>query len=545
MPVTNQIRRFVVDNEIEKKIIAVTIFNKHFLSELKSIYGDYLKRRFKLTQVNKLLDMVYAYYDQYSDAPGTDIKSFIEASKEKNKDELKDFVDDLYNEGLAEINNVPHMLDRTSDYLKRLEYEVAATRLAGTAHSGDLAEAKDIISNLSKAKVFDSRADDSTAELSSEFFNDYYSKDHSEDELFEVEELKPITGTLCRGWLLSFLAPMTRGKSWLLQDLALNAIQKNLGVAFISLENSREQMLHRFSQRISGYGTELYEGSYTVLDCLYNQIDCCPQKHKRTNLKGLVSGNKADILDKLKSTFKQKGNKEAEHINLVLRLKTMYETSGQNYYRPCTACANEDLHYLNGFFPSWWEDKLLIRELTNEIAKKKMRDFEKANLNYKNKLQVYYYPPGSADTERVFGEVVEKYEKQNRSSPDVIITDYADRFIIPGNEHRHGIDNIWQKHKQLAGELKCLVATASQTNRAGIDKFIITEKDFAEDIRKLAICDVVVGGNQTYEEHRHRIYRFNTIKHRHMSFNVHKQIMGISLLEIGQPLLHSCPYPFY
>ena len=68
--------------------------------------------------------------------------------------------------------------------------------------------------------------------------------------------------------------------------------------------------------------------------------------------------------------------------------------------------------------------------------------------------------------------------------------------------------------RRLGNEFKCAVWTASQSTRQSIGKSRIGLIDFAEDIQKAAIADLVMGLCQTPEEETEGIMRIFLAKNR-------------------------------
>lgn len=114
------------------------------------------------------------------------------------------------------------------------------------------------------------------------------------------------------------------------------------------------------------------------------------------------------------------------------------------------------------------------------------------------KIIIKKYPMNTCTLSEVnrYLDYLERFEK---FIPDIIITDYGDIMApeIDRGEPRHNLDAIYKGLKTLADERNVLVATASQGNRDAIRKKRPSQKDVAEDIRKLAHVDMMIGVCQT------------------------------------------------
>lgn len=100
--------------------------------------------------------------------------------------------------------------------------------------------------------------------------------------------------------------------------------------------------------------------------------------------------------------------------------------------------------------------------------------------------------------------------------PDVIIVDYAD-LVQPRrtySDKRFELESVYLDLRDLAGEYNCPVWTASQTNRGGLDKKVITIGDLAEAFNKANIADFMVALCQTTDEKADGVMRFHISKYR-------------------------------
>lgn len=141
------------------------------------------------------------------------------------------------------------------------------------------------------------------------------------------------------------------------------------------------------------------------------------------------------------------------------------------------------------------KNKLVSLEVTERV-KEIFRDIKKGG----GGVDIYEFPAGSIGIDTIYG-LINKETKDNRPY-DVIIIDYADLLISPRrySERRFETSEIYKSLRALAVEFDVAVWTASQTNRGSFEQNLITMGDVAEDIGKMAICDLGVTLCQTYEE---------------------------------------------
>lgn len=122
--------------------------------------------------------------------------------------------------------------------------------------------------------------------------------------------------------------------------------------------------------------------------------------------------------------------------------------------------------------------------------------------------------------------------------PDVVIIDYAD-IMMPSEkgEYRNQIDNIWKKLRAIAQARKCVVFTASQTNRSGLNSAIEMDS-IAEDIRKIAhVTSMVSISRPAYcKEHNIAVYSQLAIRD---GESITRKVIATQCLALGRPVLDS------
>lgn len=156
----------------------------------------------------------------------------------------------------------------------------------------------------------------------------------------------------------------------------------------------------------------------------------------------------------------------------------------------------------------------------------------------KNNLKLLFYPSGTT-TMNQFDIQLQNMEYYDNFIPDVIITDYADKFRSEKKQGRYEeLSSIWEAHKALAQKRKCLVVTASQSNTARSGKDI-GQGSMAECIAKEDQSDLILALNQTAGEKENGIMRIKLTKHRHRDFSMLKEIVITQCYDIGRPYIDS------
>jgi replicative DNA helicase len=86
-------------------------------------------------------------------------------------------------------------------------------------------------------------------------------------------------------------------------------------------------------------------------------------------------------------------------------------------------------------------------------------------------------------------------------SPDVIIVDYLELLATDSEMAEYQAqERLAQELRGLAIEHKCLMWTATQTNREGKKVRLITDTELADSYGKTRVCDLVISINQDEEE---------------------------------------------
>jgi hypothetical protein len=119
----------------------------------------------------------------------------------------------------------------------------------------------------------------------------------------------------------------------------------------------------------------------------------------------------------------------------------------------------------------------------------------------KGNLHIQQWPTGRGTPEAI-SQWLDDLEAEFGYRIDVLFVDYI-RVFKPTNrmeEQRLAIGEVAIELRGIATERDIPVWTATQTNRAGLDKAKLSAKDIAEDISQLFTLDFLVAFSQTDEE---------------------------------------------
>lgn len=124
---------------------------------------------------------------------------------------------------------------------------------------------------------------------------------------------------------------------------------------------------------------------------------------------------------------------------------------------------------------------------------------------------------------------------------DVVVIDYADLLSMnySGMEGRDRINETWKHLRKISVKYHNLVVTASQTDAASNEAWVIRRRHFSEDKRKRAHITTGYGINQTGEEKQQGVMRLNKIKRREGEYNEAYCVWVAGCLALSNPAVRS------
>jgi len=466
---------------LERQIVIGLITSSEFIRDIQQIY---INDSFKIPFAKTITQWCFEYFDKYQKAPGKHIERiFYEKEAFLDADE-SDMIKEFF-EGISEqyVNSdkfdEPYILDKAEEYFRNRSLKCLMSDIQHHLVNDNIDDAESLIknyTNITKTKI---KGVDPIFDLN--IINDALDLDTS-DRLFSFPGVLGQTmGYLERGWLFSFVGSSGTGKTWWLMYAALKALFSGLNVLFVSLEMSEKQMVKRIQHYITGLPSKKYEG---VVDIPYFECE------------NIQSCNH----------FKKKKAK-------------------------CDICKS--------YTPVILYKKSSKKEMTFEQAAKKSNAIKKSALLRGNKFKLVTFPSKSVNMEGL-RSYLNNLEKMEGFSPDVIVTDYADKFAPANNrtDNRHQIASIWEEHKALALEKNCLVITASQSNTARTGKKI-KQGDWAESIAKLELLDAGMAINMSPDDKKKGCMKAVMLKQRHDDFSLNTEITVLHNYRIGRPYLGS------
>ena len=498
-------RRQAVNNTIEDKILTGMIISTKFCRDINRLY----KKEYLLTSYAQIIARwCLDYYRKYREAPIKKIQDIYHLEKSKLKEAdteiisafLSKLSDQLEQE---ESFNAEYIFDKAKEYFKKRSLSITVTNVQSLLELNKINSAEKEIQKYRELAAESSGWINPLLEQEvKKYFQDEQDKSHV---LFQMpDQVGKMIGSFERGWLFSVFGPVKRGKSFWLQEIAIQAILENQKTLFISLEMGTHRVKRRIYKRLTAFG-EKDEGNtfiYPCFDCVKNQNNTC-EKNQRDN--------KISLLNEL-------GEKPGYDDKMA--------------YRPCIKCRGTKDFEVTNWFTSIERDKMKIRNTS-----KKIRGIQRL---IGDNFRLQSYPAFSANLSQILGDI-EELEYIENFIPDVIVIDYPD-ILAPEDSHvigRERIDETWKTLKNIAETRHCLVVVASQTNRGSFDKKNVVQTDAAEDIRKLAHVDAAIALNQLPGEKREKIIRVALIAERDGDYDQYQSCLVLQQLELGQINLDS------
>ena len=499
------------DDFIERYIVTGLILSDDFVEAIRRLIDVSL---FESNPARIISLWCLEYFDEFGKAPKKDIELiFIDKSKKLDTDtseDIREILERLSDEFSREKLNVEYLLDKTVQYLKKRKIESTLDKVQIDLKKGRIEDAESTILSFVPEKEKVGESIDPFEDLS------WIRKalDSKKEELIKFPKAlgQFWKGQFVRDAFVAFVAPEKRGKSFMLLEIAVKAVEANCNVAFFQAGDMSElQQLRRLAIYLSKksddpkYCGELW---IPVLDCEYNQKDTCDREERECE-KGVFYANEERTFENLVEVAK--ANKD---------------------YSVCTNCSNiKPVPFLKYRKP--------VNPLTVSEVKKRILRWKK---HYKGRLRIATYPNETLSVTEI-KRVLHEWEKYDDFVVDVIVIDYADILApdpdISKLDFRNQTNKIWQRLRSLSTEKHCLIITATQAAASSYDRELIKLSDFSEDKRKYAHVTAMYGLNQTAEEKKIGVMRINELVVRDGGTQFGNHVTILQRLEIGRPILTS------
>lgn len=499
------------DLTIEKQILSAMIISDLFMQRFSEIMKPVF---FENTYIRTVAKWILDYHKTHKSSPKMTIKDILDAKialkeiDEKEAKLIQPIITDII-EMAAVLPDFDHdyHIRAAEDYFTSRNMVISANSILQLVEQKQLNEAERVFSNYHKVAIEVSPIFNPLDEVEIE---DTFRE--AEMPFFQFPgEWGKYCGPFERGHLVGIMGAFKRGKTWLLQEFAIQAMLQKRRVLFVSLEMSKKQIKERLFQSLTSTGSK---PEYRVphFDCTFNQRNTCELAERI---------NTADypIVDGDNNTLP-------------------YDKS-YNDYKICAFCRNHP-KLRDNFHPSVWYETITrprfeYHHVVDELKAWKM---------FKQFIRYVSFPRFSktiGDVHRVANILIE-----DGYVPDVILLDYGD--IFKGEDSRitgyTKEDITWMAMAQLASELNCLVVSPTQVTKDGQTAKSLNVKHQSKWVGILAHVDKMFSLNQTPIEKRAGIMRWGTLADRHKDFDEHTQLTILQNIYLGQSYLDaSVIYP--
>jgi hypothetical protein len=244
-------------------------------------------------------------------------------------------------------------------------------------------------------------------------------------------------------------------------------------------------------------------------DCRWNQLGECPNSscpHSQDPI--LVKDTKA------KAWVLSKYEDEEDH-------------------EVCTLCRRDAKKKKDFVGANWWK----FMALKDVKPMKETLDFL-AKINKGQGLRLMAVPSlalGPDDLDLILRNMWDR----EGVKPDLVLFDYFDnaKKVAFQRDFRQSENYNWQLFRGVNQKWNNALIGATQGTKETYKKNTIEQGDLSEDKRKLAHVTKAIGLNQSYQEKRNGIIRFNVIANRDDEFDLERTVTVLQAPAIGRPIL--------
>lgn len=493
----------------ERIILLGMILSKRFLKAIAPFF-DSTKNYFATEHTKIIAKWCWQYWQKYQKPCVENLKNIFEIEKETIPEDSVELVEQF----LAGISdeyqragkfNIKYAIDIAEGYFK---YQSISNLKTGI-------EKKLAVKNLEGAEELISQHTSCVSIQENGWINPF--EKNQIKSVFAEEETDllmrlhgafgEMIGDIEREFLIGILGKTGIGKTWLLLLFAMSALYKGFNVVFVNLELSDKQLMKRIYHYVTGLPAERNAGKIIVpvLDCKLNQNNTCRKPERTCNVGlNLVRGQIPDF------------------------------DSAPETYKACKACRKKNKQ---DYHTATWVERITRKAIGQTKVIRRVNNLITCNFTRGGKLRIISCPSGSL-TITELRKKIKQLTNIEGFIPDVIVTDYADKFRGEKGSERFEIKGIWEGHKALGQEFHACVVTASQSSaaRSGRDT---KHYDWAEASFKKDLIDIGIMLNQKETEKKAGVLRTSLAKHRHESFSHKKQVILLQSLVLGRPYLES------
>jgi hypothetical protein len=459
---------------------------------------------------------IIKYYGDYGKAPGRTIQRIYKRKQKylgQSAELIEDYLDRLATEyaSLQEEASEYIINEVILDFIRQQALNRAMDRIQNNLDKGDIAKAEAIAGDYRQLLIEEEDLD-LLIPGSEDATTDYFARDLTKDVVFRFpNELGWMIGNMEKGWLVAITGIEKSGKSYLLQEIGLQAaMHQKKKVLVINLELTEKEQANRVHRRLSGTANRKMRHTIPIFDCDNNQYNTCEVLSEPPNRKPLFDNRK-------------------QEVNFFRRRRWI----------PCDQCRNEKVTgktpRTKRFIPAIWFKTRKLKEVTEGRVKNALRERKMQRLG---NFRVKCFPRFSKTFDEVY-DWIKRYIEKTGWYPDMIIWDYLD-ILAPetGNlQERIDVDRKWKKASMVAGEMNCLCLTADQATKASRKQRSLDIMSTSESKTKDSHLDVRVAINQMGVELAMGLIRVGVLFHRHEAYDPNREIIVAQNLMAADPLL--------
>jgi len=402
-----------IDSSVEEKIVTAAIMSDAFLKQIYTIYDPaYLKSPF----AQRVMKWAIEYYESYEKAPKNHIKDIYDIEKNKIEEAEEKIIaafltklSQQYEMETQEIND-DYYVDTALKYFELRELEITSGNVQKLIEVGKVDEAKEQFENYKKV-----------VRQTSGWYNPFDKKniiatfEDSNEILFSFPgQLGEMIGGFERGWLFSVVGKFKGGKSFLLQEIAVQALLKRLKVVYVSLEMKRRNLDKRLYRRLCAMAEGDRNFIYPAFDCEKNQSGECKKPERKNRIRLLTDDDEIPEFDP------------------------------ESDYKPCCVCRKTNPKEYE--FATWFES-IKRPPISVSAIVKKTNSFKQ--MFGSNNLRVKTYPRFSASISDIKRDI-DTLEVVEGFVADVICI--AEGSLVLTNKGLIPIEKITQEHLLWDGE---------------------------------------------------------------------------------------------
>ncbi len=298
-----------VDLTQERKVVTNFIVSDQFVKELAPVTKPQL---FRSSYAKLVVGWVLEYYEHFKQAPGKNIKDLFQSKAEfiqdeDTKDSIAEFLTRLSKDWEAtKAHNIEFSIKQGYTYLKTRSLDQLKDSISNALLEGNIPQAEQLVGSYSRLEPSLGEGVSilkDSGRVSAAFMEE-------EEVLFSFPgALGLVVGKFSRGDFLGILAPMKRGKTWLMWYVAECAMLRSLKVVFFTLEMTENQMIRRSWQALTGlpkekgevkipYFETMSEGAYEILSKTEERekLDPSQVKVQQDKMRRLFRGGDVKII---------------------------------------------------------------------------------------------------------------------------------------------------------------------------------------------------------------------------------------------------------